>query len=54
LIQEEFGETYSERQISRIMNKLNFGYAKPYVIPAKSPENADEQLKKTSKKQKSP
>lgn len=54
LIQDEFGETYSERQISRIMNKLNFSYAKPYVIPAKSPEDADEQLKKTSKKQKSP
>ena len=35
------------------MNKLNFGYAKPYVIPAKSPEDAEEQLKKTSKKQES-
>ena len=46
LIQDEFGVTYSERQISRIMNKLNFGYAKPYVIPAKSPEDAEEQLKK--------
>ena len=53
LIQDEFGVTYSERQISRIMNKLNFGYAKPYVIPAKSPEDAEEQLKKTSKKQES-
>lgn len=28
------------------MDKLNFGYAKPYVIPAKSPEDADEPLKK--------
>lgn len=46
LIHDEFDVTYSERQISRIMNKLNFGYAKPYVIPAKSPENAEEQLKK--------
>lgn len=53
LIQDEFGVTYSERNISRIMDKLNFGYAKPYVIPAKSPEDADEQLKKTLKKQKS-
>lgn len=53
LIQDEFDVTYSERQISRIMNKLNFGYAKPYVIPAKSPEDAEEQLKKTSKKQES-
>lgn len=53
LIQDEFGVTYSERQICRIMNKLNFGYAKPYVIPAKSPEDAEEQLKKTSKKQES-
>ena len=53
LIHDEFGVTYSERQISRIMNKLNFGYAKPYVIPAKSPDDAEEQLKKTSKKQES-
>ena len=53
LIQDEYGVTYSERQISRIMDKLNFGYAKPYVIPAKSPEDADEQLKKTLTKQKS-
>ena len=53
LIYDEFGVTYSERQISRIMDKLNFGYAKPYVIPAKSPEDAEEQLKKTSKKKKS-
>ena len=53
LIQDEFGVTYSERNISRIIDKLNFGYAKPYVIPAKSPEDADEQLKKTLKKQKS-
>ena len=50
LIQDEFDVTYSERNISRIMDKLNFGYAKPYVIPAKSPEDAEEQLKKTSKK----
>ena len=46
LIQDEFDVTYSERNISRIMDKLNIGYAKPYVIPAKSPEDADEQLKK--------
>lgn len=46
LIYDEFGVTYSERQISRIMDRLNFGYAKPYVIPAKSPEDAEEQLKK--------
>lgn len=51
LIHDEFGETYSERQISRIMNKLNFGYAKPYVIPAKSPEDAEEQLKKNIEKE---
>ena len=46
LIHDKYGVIYSERQISRIMDKLNFGYAKPYVIPAKSPEDADEQLKK--------
>ena len=53
LIYDKYGVIYSERQISRIMEKLNFGYAKPYVIPAKSPEDADEQLKKTSTKKKS-
>ena len=52
LIKDEFDVTYSERQVSRIMDNLNFGYAKPYVIPAKSPDNADEQLKKTSMKTK--
>lgn len=51
LIEDEFNVTYSERHISRIMSKLGFGYAKPYVIPAKSPEDAAEQLKKTLKKQ---
>lgn len=50
LIEDEFNVTYSERHISRIMDKLGFGYAKPYVIPAKSPEDADEQLKKNIKK----
>ena len=53
LIYDEFGVIYSERQVSRIMDKLNFGYAKPYVIPAKSPDDADDQLKKTSTNQKS-
>ncbi len=52
LIKDEYGVIYSERQISRIMEQLNFGYGKPYVIPAKSPEDADEQLKKTSTTQK--
>lgn len=52
LIKDKFGVIYSERQISRIMKKLNFGYAKPYVIPAKSPEDADEQLLKSLKEAK--
>lgn len=42
-----------KRNIGRIMDKLNFGYARPYVMLAKSSEDADEQLKKTLKKQKS-
>ena len=49
LIEDEYEVTYSERQINRIMKKLNFGYARPYVIPAKAPEDAVDQLKKTKR-----
>lgn len=52
LIKDEFGVEYTERHVSRIMDKLNFGYGKPYRIPAKAPDNASELLKKTSKKMK--
>ena len=31
------------------MKKLGFEYGKPYVIPAKAPENASKQLKKHRK-----
>lgn len=48
LIRTEFDVTYSLRHIGRIMEKLEFGYGKPYIIPAKSPNDASEQLKKTS------
>ena len=47
---EEFGVVYSDRQIRRIMKKLGFEYGKHHVIPAKAPENASKQLKKTQKK----
>lgn len=49
LIKDDYNVTYSDRHISRIMDQLNFGYAKPYVIPAKSPKDAEEQLKKSIK-----
>ena len=52
LIRDEFGVIYTERHVSRIMDKLNFGYGKPYRIPAKAPDDASELLKKTSKKMK--
>ena len=45
-ILEEFSVIYSNRQIRRIMKRLGFGYGKPYIIPAESPEDATEQLKK--------
>ncbi|KZX13393.1 hypothetical protein MBORA_06210 [Methanobrevibacter oralis] len=48
-ITKEFGVIYSDRQIRRIMKKLGFEYGKPYVIPAKAPENASKQLKKHRK-----
>lgn len=44
---EEFSVVYTDRHIRRIMNKLGFGYGKPYIIPDEAPENASEQLKKT-------
>lgn len=49
-IRELFDVEYSERHIRRLMKELGFGYGKPYIIPLESPEDAEEQLKKTQKK----
>ena len=47
-IKRHFQVDYSIRQIERIMKKLDYTYTKPYKIYHKMPENAKEELKKTS------
>ena len=49
LIKERFDVEYSIRQVERILRDLKFGYAKPYTIYSKMPEDAEELLKKNSK-----
>ena len=44
IIRELFGVEYSNRQITRIMKKLDYKYTKPYQIYNKMPDNAFEEL----------
>ena len=46
IIEYEFNVKYSDRNVSRILRKLNYTYTKPYMIYKKMPEDAEEQLKK--------
>jgi len=46
IIKVNFMVKYSERQVQRILRKLNFTYTKPYMIYAKMPDDAEEQLQK--------
>jgi putative transposase len=46
IIEYEFSVEYSDRNISRILRKLNYTYTKPYMIYKKMPEDAEDQLKK--------
>jgi putative transposase len=46
IIEYEFNVKYSNRNISRILRKLDYTYTKPYMIYKKMPEDAEEQLKK--------
>lgn len=50
LIKEKFNVEYSIRQVERILRDLKFGYGKPYTIYSKMPEDAEELLKKNSRK----
>lgn len=50
LIKEKFNVEYSVRQVERILRDLKFGYGKPYTIYSKMPEDAEELLKKNSRK----
>ena len=44
-IQKKFGIDYSLKQVRFIINKLEYGWIKPYPIFSKSPENAKEMMK---------
>lgn len=48
LIKEEFGVDYSERHVNRLLKEFGLKHAKPYPKDYRKPENADEELKKTS------
>ncbi len=48
LIKEEFGVDYSERHVNRLLKEFGLKHAKPYQNDYRKPENADEDLKKTS------
>ena len=44
---EKFNVDYSLKQIGKIVRKLGYNYSKAYPKFSKSPEDAEEQLKKT-------
>jgi len=46
IIKINFRVRYSERQVQRILRKLNYTYTKPYMIYAKMPDDAEDQLQK--------
>jgi len=50
LIKKEFGVTYSERQVSRILRRFKMHYAKPYPHDYRRSENARELLEDALKK----
>jgi putative transposase len=52
LAKKEFRVEYSTWQIKRIMKKMGMNYAKPLQKDYRRPENAEETLKKTWRKQK--
>ena len=46
-VKEEFNVDYSLKQIGKIVRKLGYIYSKAYPKFSKSPEDAEEQLKRT-------
>ena len=46
IIKVNFRIKYSERQIQRILRKLDYTYTKPYMIYVKMPDDAKDQLQK--------
>lgn len=47
LVNDKFNVDYSLKQIGKIVKKLGYNYSKAYPKFSKSPEDAEEQLKKT-------
>ena len=47
LVNNKFNVEYSLKQIGKIVKKLGYNYSKAYPKFSKSPEDAEEQLKKT-------
>ena len=47
LVNKKFNVDYSLKQIGKIVKKLGYNYSKAYPKFSKSPEDAEEQLKKT-------
>ena len=47
LVNEKFKVDYSLKQIGKIVRNLGYNYSKAYPKLSKSPEDAEEQLKKT-------
>ncbi|PTD94175.1 hypothetical protein C9439_03770 [archaeon SCG-AAA382B04] len=52
LIKERFDVEYSSRHTRRILEEMGMKNGKPYQQDHRRPENAEQQLKKTEKKQK--
>ena len=46
LVNKKFNVDYSLKQIGKIVRKLGYNYRKAYPKFSKSPEDAEEQLKK--------
>ncbi len=47
IVNKKFDVDYSLKQIGKIVKKLGYNYGKAYPKFSKSPEDAEEQLKKT-------
>ncbi|MCC7554293.1 MAG: helix-turn-helix domain-containing protein [Methanobacteriaceae archaeon] len=50
IVKTNFNIDFSQRHIQRILKRLKYTYTKPYMIYAKIPEDAEDQLKKKLKK----
>lgn len=51
IVNKKFDVDYSLKQIGKIVKKLGYNYSKAYPKFSKSPEDAEEQLKKLKRTQ---